>query len=115
MKNIIDSRDKIVPWVVMLLLLGISQQTFAALGGGGEGGTEAIDKLTEFIKAAGILLILLITVTGFIWVGYAALAKFNEARKGNAEWAEVGLLAVVSVGVLVFLGYLLEQANTLIA
>jgi integrating conjugative element membrane protein (TIGR03745 family) len=117
MKKTIALRDRIAPWVVMFLLLGMSQQVFAVLGGGGGvgGGTEAIDKLTGFIKAAGVLLILLITVTGFIWIGYSALAKFNEARKGNAEWAEVGLLAVVSVGVLVFLGYLLDQASTLIA
>ncbi len=115
MKKIIALRDSLVPWVVMLILLGVNQQVFAALGGGVGGGTEAIDKLTEFIKAAGVLLILLITVTGFIWVGYSALAKFNEARKGNAEWAEVGLLAVVSVGVLVFLGYLLDKASTIIA
>ncbi len=115
MKKIIALRDRLISWLVMLLLLGVNQQVFAALGGGIGGGEEPISKLTEFIKAAGVLLILLITITGFIWIGWATLVKFNDARAGRSEWGEVGLLSVVAVGVLVFLGYLLDQASTLIA
>jgi integrating conjugative element membrane protein (TIGR03745 family) len=67
-----------------------------------------------YIKDGGLVLGLAISVIGFLWVSYTAIAKFNEARNGRAEWAEVGLLGVVAAGVLVFIGFLLNQAATVI-
>ena len=44
-----------------------------------------------YIKDGGLVLGLAIAVLGFLWVAYLAFAKFNEARQGKAEWAEVGV------------------------
>jgi integrating conjugative element membrane protein (TIGR03745 family) len=43
-----------------------------------------------YIKDGGLVLGLAIAVMGFLWIAYLAFAKFNEARQGKAEWAEVG-------------------------
>ena len=63
-----------------------------------------------YIKDAGLVLGLAIAVLGFLWVAYLAFAKFNEARQGKAEWAEVGVLGIVGAVVLVFASYLLTEA-----
>lgn len=65
-------------------------------------------------KDAGIVLGLLIGVAAFIWAAWAAIAKFNEARQGRAEWGEVGLLGVGAGGVLIFDSYLLATAAGII-
>jgi integrating conjugative element membrane protein (TIGR03745 family) len=63
-----------------------------------------------YAKDAGLVLGLIVAVAGFVWVSYAAIAKFNEARTGKAEWAEVGLLSVAAGGVLILASYLLGTA-----
>lgn len=65
-------------------------------------------------KDAGIVIGLLIGIAAFIWASWAAIAKFNEARQGKAEWGEVGLLGVAAGGVLVFDSYLLGTAAGII-
>jgi integrating conjugative element membrane protein (TIGR03745 family) len=77
-------------------------------------GGNWLNLIQGYIKDGGIVLGLAISVIGFLWVSYTAVAKFNEARNGRAEWAEVGLLGVVAAGVLVFMGFLLQQAATII-
>ena len=62
---------------------------------------------TEIMK----FLVLAVSVAGMVWVGWAAIAKFNEARNGKAEWGEVGLLAVVGAGMLMLVGYFLSKAG----
>ena len=63
-----------------------------------------------YIKDGGLVLGLAISVLGFLWVAYVGFAKFNEARQGKAEWAEVGVLGIVGAIVLIFASYLLTQA-----
>lgn len=63
-----------------------------------------------YIKDGGLVLGLAIAVLGFLWVAYLAFAKFNEARMGKAEWAEVGVLGVVGAVVLIFASFLLTEA-----
>jgi len=63
-----------------------------------------------YIKDGGLVLGLAIAVLGFLWVAYLAFAKFNEARQGKAEWAEVGVLGIVGAVVLIFASYLLTEA-----
>jgi integrating conjugative element membrane protein (TIGR03745 family) len=65
-------------------------------------------------KDAGIVIGLLIGIAAFVWASWAAIAKFNEARQGKAEWGEVGLLGVAAGGVLVFDSYLLGTAAGII-
>ncbi|MDE0250019.1 MAG: TIGR03745 family integrating conjugative element membrane protein [Gammaproteobacteria bacterium] len=63
-----------------------------------------------YIKDGGLVLGLAISVMGFLWVAYLGFAKFNEARQGKAEWAEVGVLGIVGAMVLIFASYLLTEA-----
>ena len=56
-------------------------------------------------------LVLAVSVSGMVWVGWAAIAKFNEARNGKAEWGEVGLLGIVAAAMLMIVGYILKVAG----
>ena len=67
-----------------------------------------------YITDGGIVMGLAVAVAAFVWAAWAAIAKFNEARNGRAEWGEVGLLAVVAGGILIFDSYLLGQAAGII-
>ena len=69
-----------------------------------------IGLIQGYIKDGGLVLGLAISVLGFLWVAYLGFAKFNEARQGEAEWAEVGVLGIVGAVVLIFASYLLTEA-----
>lgn len=69
-----------------------------------------IGLIKGYIKDGGLVLGLAIAVLGFVWVAYLGFAKFNEARQGKAEWAEVGVLGIVGAVVLIFASYLLTEA-----
>ena len=69
-----------------------------------------IGLIQGYIKDGGLVLGLAIAVMGFLWVAYLGFAKFNEARQGKAEWAEVGVLGIVGAIVLIFASYLLTEA-----
>ena len=69
-----------------------------------------IGLIKGYIKDGGLVLGLAIAVMGFLWVAYLAFAKFNEARQGKAEWAEVGVLGIVGAIVLIFASFLLTEA-----
>jgi integrating conjugative element membrane protein (TIGR03745 family) len=69
-----------------------------------------IGLIQGYIKDGGLVLGLAIAVLGFLWVAYLAFAKFNEARLGKAEWAEVGVLGIVGAVVMIFASYLLTEA-----
>ena len=73
-----------------------------------------IGLIQGYIKDGGLVLGLAIAVLGFLWIAYLALAKFNEARQGKAEWAEVGVLGIVGAIVLIFASYLLTEAASVI-
>lgn len=66
--------------------------------------------ISGYIKDGAAVLGLAVATVGFLWVAYIGFAKFNEARQGRAEWAEVGLLAVVGAVVLIFASYLLTES-----
>lgn len=69
-----------------------------------------IGLIQGYIRDGGLVLGLAIAILGFLWVAYLAFAKFNEARQGKAEWAEVGVLGIVGAVVLIFASYLLTEA-----
>lgn len=73
-----------------------------------------IGLIQGYIRDGGLVLGLAIAVLGFLWVAYLAFAKFNEARQGKAEWAEVGVLGIVGAIVLIFASYLLNEAAGII-
>ena len=67
-----------------------------------------------YIKDGGVVMGLAVAVAAFVWAAWSAIAKFNEARNGRAEWGEVGLLSVVAGGILIFDSYLLGTAAGII-
>lgn len=69
-----------------------------------------IGLIEGYIKDGALTLGLAIAVLGFLWIAYLGFAKFNEARQGKAEWAEVGVFAIVGAIVLIFASYLLTEA-----
>jgi integrating conjugative element membrane protein (TIGR03745 family) len=73
-----------------------------------------IGLIEGYIKDGGLVLGLAIAVLGFVWVAYLGFAKFNEARQGKAEWAEVGVLGIVGAIVLIFASFLLTEAAGII-
>ena len=71
---------------------------------------DLIALIKGYINDGGLVLGLAIAVLGFLWIAYLGFAKFNEARQGKAEWAEVGVLGIVGAIVLIFASYLLTEA-----
>ena len=100
---------------VGLLLMAASHSVLAALPTPVAPSTappagDWIGLIKGYIKDGGLVLGLAIAVIGFLWVAYLGFAKFNEARQGKAEWAEVGVLGIVGAIVLIFASFLLTEA-----
>ena len=102
-----------------LLVLSAGQSVWAALPvpvapSNAPAAGDWIALIKGYIKDGGLVLGLAIAVLGFLWIAYLGFAKFNEARQGKAEWAEVGVLGIVGAIVLIFASYLLTQASGVI-
>ena len=92
-----------VPKVWAALPTPVAPSTAPAAG-------DWIALIKGYIKDGGLVLGLAIAVLGFLWIAYLGFAKFNEARTGKADWAEVGVLGIVGAIVLIFASYLLTEA-----
>jgi len=90
-------------WVLAALPTPVAPSTAPAAG-------DWIGLIKGYIKDGGLVLGLSIAIIGFLWIAYLGFAKFNEARQGKAEWAEVGVLGIVGAIVLIFASFLLTQA-----
>jgi len=100
---------------VGLLAMSATQSVWAALPtpvapSTGPAAGDWIGLIQGYIKDGGLVLGLAIAVIGFLWIAYLGFAKFNEARQGKAEWAEVGVLGIVGAMVLIFASFLLTEA-----
>ena len=110
---------KRVATAVGLLVASAGQSVWAALPtpvapSTGPAAGDWIGLIQGYIKDGGLVLGLAIAVLGFLWIAYLGFAKFNEARQGKAEWAEVGVLGIVWAIVLIFASYLLTEASGVI-
>jgi len=106
---------KRVTAAVGLLAISATQSVWAALPTPVAPSTapaagDWIALIKGYIKDGGLVLGLAIAVIGFLWIAYLGFAKFNEARQGKAEWAEVGVLGIVGAIVLIFASFLLTEA-----
>ncbi len=73
-----------------------------------------LNLMQGYAKDAGLVIGLIIAVAMFLWMCWILIAKFNEARAGKSDWGEVGVVAVVGVGVMIFISYLLTEASNVI-
>ena len=99
----------------VLLVISTGQSVWAALPTPVAPSTapaagDWVGLIEGYIKDGGLVLGLAIAVLGFLWIAYLGFAKFNEARQGKAEWAEVGVLGIVGAIVMIFASYLLTEA-----
>ena len=107
--------SKRVTAAVGVLAMSTAQSVWAALPtpvapSTGPAAGDWIGLIQGYIKDGGLVLGLGIAMIGFLWIAYLGFAKFNEARQGKAEWAEVGVLGIVGAVVLIFASFLLTEA-----
>ncbi len=63
------------------------------------------------ISSTGQLFLLAVSLIAFLWVSYAAVAKFRECQAGRADWGELLVLGLAAGALLVFVAVLLTQAS----
>ena len=105
-----------------LLLWSLSHTVLAALPTAVNPSTGApagnwLELVKGYIKDGAVILGLTLSVVGFTWIAWMALAKFNEARRGrgDVEWGELGMLVVVGGALLLFITFLLNEAANVIS
>lgn len=81
------------------------------LKSGGSIQGDWITVVKGYIGQGGTVIALAVSLLAFLWISYAALAKFNECRLNKAEWSELGVLAVAAAALLVFITLLLTILN----
>lgn len=88
-----------------------------AVDSGGSGAATSGDflaLLTGYLDEGTDLLAWGVAILGFIVLAVVTLMKFNDARKGRAEWNEVGLTAGVGTVILLFMVFLATEATKVI-
>lgn len=88
-----------------------------AVDSGGSGAATSGDYLaliTGYLDEGTDLLAWGVAILGFIVLAVVTLMKFNDARKGRAEWNEVGLTAGVGTVILLFMVFLATEATKVI-
>lgn len=66
--------------------------------------------ISNYISEGGDLIGLGLTIFAFIVSSYFVMAKVGEARKGKAEWVEVGVTAGVGAAAVILIGFFATQA-----
>jgi integrating conjugative element membrane protein (TIGR03745 family) len=80
--------------------------------GGSFAQADWITTLGCYVKQGGSLALLFISLAGFAWTGWHALADVNEARRGDKEWGDVGLSVSAAVAVFLWVSFLVAQGDT---
>lgn len=74
--------------------------------------SAALDEVGTMFSSAMMLGLALISAVIFIIVAWAVVTKFNDARRGRADWGEVVLPFIIGAGVVIFVGYLVTEGET---
>lgn len=101
----------------VLMPLPIMAAMPTAVDSGGSGAATSGDwlaLLTGYLDKGTDLIAWGVAILGFIVLGVVTLGKFNDARKGRAEWSEVGLTAGVGTVILLFMVFLATEATKVI-
>jgi len=95
---------------LLLPFLVIGGMAIAQDAGGGAAG--ALTTASDIFKQVVVLATSVIAAIAFLIVAWATLSKFNDARRGRAEWMEVMVPFAMGAALLVLLAYLIDNANT---
>ena len=76
--------------------------------------TEHIENFPGYVKVGGKTLALALSLASLVWIAWIGIAKFNEVRNGKAEMGDLGLTVGIGAVLLMFIGYLLTEAGTVI-
>jgi len=93
-----------------LLVFSMSATNVALAGGGAA--SQAFTTVQAIVVQGITLLVGLISVLAFVYIAYACISKFNDARRGRAEWAEVAIPFLAGAVLLVFVTWLVGEATT---
>ena len=105
--------------LIISMMAVVMQTSYAALPtayGGASAPTNGnwFDLIKNYISEGGDLIGLGLTILSFIVAAYFVLAKVGEARKGKAEWVEVGVTAGVGAAAVILVGFFADQAQQVI-
>ena len=117
--NFFKNLNNYLKGVVVSVMAVVAQTTHAALPtayGGATAPTNGnwFDLIKNYISEGGDLIGLGLTILSFIVAAYFVLAKVGEARKGKAEWAEVGVTAGIGAAAVILIGFFADQAHKVI-
>jgi integrating conjugative element membrane protein (TIGR03745 family) len=73
-----------------------------------------LSMIQQYIKNGGLLVGLFLSVSGFLWLGWNALADLNQVRNGRKEWGEIGMGTVAGAAIFLWVSYLLMKAKDVI-
>jgi len=79
--------------------------------GAGTADEDWLATMEGYLFDGAVVLATVVSIAGFVWVAWAGLTKFNEARNGRAEWGEVGLLGIAGGALLLVITFLLTTAT----
>ncbi len=95
-----------------LTLLGVIAISLLLGDGANAAASQALTTVSTVIVDGVVLVIGLISVVAFLYIAYAVISKFNDARRGRAEWGEVFIPFLAGAVILVFITWLVGEANT---
>jgi len=117
LKGLLKNKMTVLITALALLPLQAMATMPKAVDSGGSGAATSGDwlaLLTGYLDKGTDLIAWGVAILGFIVLAVVTLGKFNEARKGKAEWAEVGLTAGVGAVILLFMVFLATEATKVI-
>lgn len=73
-------------------------------------GKQLQTTVDEGVFSTAQTMIIAVAIIAFLWVSYAAVAKFRECQTGRADWSELLVLGVAGAALLVFIGLTISTA-----
>lgn len=99
---------------VAFLALALVNEAFAglpapALPSGTASSTNWLDVLKGYARDGSAVLTVVLAVGVFILLGYFIVVDLAAVRKGDKEWGDLGLMAVIGAAAFLWVTYLLGQ------
>lgn len=108
-------RQRMGLWMLLAATTLVCHPVWAALPAqvapeGGANDDNWLSLIRGYIRDGGLVIGLFLSLAGFVWVSWHALADLQQVRGGRKEWGEVGLANVIGAVILLVISYLLNEA-----